>query len=666
SWIRILEIVILSYFAAINLVYGTFTVIAFLDLIRYRRQIGGRRSRTMLSETTYRPISVLVPAFNEQETIVTNVQSLLMVGYPEFEVIVINDGSDDATLEVLRRAFSLVPSPSATRLQVSTKAVTRLYRSLEHSNLIVLDKERGGKSDSLNAGINASSYPLFCSLDADSLLDSDSLLRISRAFAEDDRIVAAGGIVRVLNEAEVVEGRVVNNRAPNRLIHLCQSQEYVRGFLIGRAALARLNALLIIAGAFGLFRKDAVIELGGYSTETVCEDLDLVVRLHRYGRENDRKTRVIFVPDPVCWTQVPSDWRSLINQRDRWQRGLLESLWSNRKMLFRRRYGAIGWVAMPYYILFEALGPLVETLGYAFVVALFLFGTLHLDFFVLFAVLSILVGILLSIAALNLDDLLIKRYSRASDVLKMMMASVVEFVGFRQLLLFVRLRSFVTVFYQRQWGSTERQEIPSVAIAPRKGAGAAKLVPERNSLVPALLVALLAAVAVASLFFLQWEWLPGSRTRQAPAAQIGAAPQVASSPSASASTPSAELVEPSARPAPPSTDVVRASPFDLVEGISWVDDAEQTTLFLATNGSIQPGSFEYLDLRSEPPRGVVKLIGIAAPFHPSTISMLTNHVLRVRFGFHPEHSPSALHIVADLRDARVGIESVEVQGQTLV
>ena len=227
SWIPIFEGLLLGYFSVLNLIYLIFTIISFAHLVRYQRQLGDRRSRALLSDAIYRPISVLVPAYNEEETIVTSVESLLTMGYPEFEVIVIDDGSEDGTLAELRRAFDLAPKPSATRIQLHSKKVLRTYRSLGRPNLVVLEKLHGGKSDALNAGINASRYPLFCSLDADSILDSDALLRIARAFADDERIVAAGGIVRVLNGAEVVNGRVVASHAPTRPLLLCQSQEYV-------------------------------------------------------------------------------------------------------------------------------------------------------------------------------------------------------------------------------------------------------------------------------------------------------------------------------------------------------------------------------------------------------------------------------------------------------
>jgi cellulose synthase/poly-beta-1,6-N-acetylglucosamine synthase-like glycosyltransferase len=454
---EILAFLILLFFIVLNTTYLVFTVIAFFDLVSFDRRARRRGLGDVLSGTTFRPISILVPAYNEQETIVANVKSVLEVGYPEFEVIVINDGSSDETLELIKQNFSLFPVTDATRAQLPTKEVRGIYRSLDHPSLIVVDKENGGKSDALNAGINVSSYPLFCTIDADSLLNSDALLRIARPFVEDERIVAAGGIVRVLNGSEVQNDRVVASRAPNSVLELCQTVEYIRGFLTGRTALARFNALLIISGAFGLFLKRAVIEAGGYSTKTVCEDMELVVRLHRVARENRRVARAIFVPDPVCWTQVPPDWKSLTMQRDRWQRGLLESLLMHWKMFLNPSYGSVGMIGMPFYVLFEAIGPVVETFGYILLPILWVSGLLDTQFFILFFVFAVLYSIMLSLLALIIDDLLFQRYDRARDLGKMMLGAVIEFFGFRQLLSLRRAGSIFTVlFRRRQWGRIQR------------------------------------------------------------------------------------------------------------------------------------------------------------------------------------------------------------------
>ncbi|HXG58179.1 MAG TPA: glycosyltransferase [Thermoanaerobaculia bacterium] len=456
----ILQLAILGYFAVINSIYFLFTIIAFFDLLSFDRRLRRRGVGDVLSGTTFRPISIIVPAYNERATIVSNVNSMLEVGYPEFEVIVVNDGSDDDTLERLQEGFSLFPVTDTTRPQLKTRPIRRIYRSLDHPNLTVIDKERGGKSDALNAGINVSSYPLFCSIDADSLLNSDALLRIARPFVEDDRIVAAGGIVRVLNGSIVENDRVVKSRAPSKLIHLCQAIEYVRGFLTGRTALARLNALLIISGAFGLFLKRAIIEVGGYNSETVCEDMELIVRVHRHAREKKLPWRVIFVPDPVLWTQVPSDYRSLMRQRDRWQRGLLESLLIHAKMFMNPRYGAVGMIGMPFYFFFEALGPVIEFLGYILLPILWFLGLFDVQFALMFFSLAVMYNIMLSLLALIVDDLLFQRYDRPVDLVKMMFAAFFEFIGYRQILTFRRAAAFVTVLFRRgHWGRIRRETI---------------------------------------------------------------------------------------------------------------------------------------------------------------------------------------------------------------
>lgn len=455
-----IQVAILVYFAVINSIYMLFTVIAFFDLLSFDRRSRRRGIGDILSGTTFRPVSIIVPAFNERETIVSNVNSMLEVGYPEFEVIVVNDGSTDDTLAKLSEDFSLFPVTDTTRPQLPSKQVRRIYRSLDHPNLVVVDKENGGKSDALNAGINVSNYPLFCCIDADSLLNSDALLRIAKPFVEDDRIVAAGGIVRVLNGAEIEKDRVVRSKAPKKLIHLCQAIEYVRGFLTGRTALARLNSLLIISGAFGLFLKKAIIDVGGYKSDTVCEDMELVVRLQRYGREHKHPWRVIFIPDPVCWTQVPSDYRSLMRQRDRWQRGLLESIFMHFRMFMNPRYGNVGFIGMPFYFFFEALGPVIEVMGYFLIPVLWFFRLLDTRFAVMFFILAVLYNIMLSLLALIVDDLLFQRYDSAGDLFRMMLAACLEFVGYRQILAIRRTAAFLTVLFRRgHWGHIRREEM---------------------------------------------------------------------------------------------------------------------------------------------------------------------------------------------------------------
>jgi cellulose synthase/poly-beta-1,6-N-acetylglucosamine synthase-like glycosyltransferase len=459
-----IELFYVSYFSLAMTMYLVFAVVALLDLVHYRRGVWRADLRALRSGVGYLPISILVPAHNEQETIVGSVRSLLTLDYPEFEIIVISDGSTDATLERLRDAYALAPLRYAWPALLRTRPVLRAYTSRDHPSLTVLEKDRGGKGDALNAGINVSQYPLFCTLDADSLLQSDALVRIARAFAEDDRVVAAGGIIRVLNAATVRRGQVIEAHAPSSLLLLAQSQEYVRSFLTGRTALGKLGWLLILSGAFTLFRKSAVVEAGGYRTDTVTEDMEIIVRLRRRARERRLPHRITFLPDPVCWTQIPPDIGSLLSQRDRWHRGLLETIWMHRAMLLNPRYGAIGLAALPFYLLFEALGPLIEFGGYAFTVVLVLFQRLDVSFALGFLGLAFGTGLLLSVMALLLDDLLFRRYQSAHDIAKLMAGAILEFCGYRQLLTIRRILAFFAVRDRgRGWGRIRRSPLRPAA-----------------------------------------------------------------------------------------------------------------------------------------------------------------------------------------------------------
>src|SRR6185369_10958297 len=270
-------------------------------------------------------ISVLVPAYNEEANIAASIRSLLQLDYPDYEVVVINDGSRDRTLDVLREEFALQEFPEAFLVRLQTRPVRGLYRSLVHPQLRVIDKVNGGKADALNAGINGARFPLFCGVDADSILQQDSLRLVARPFLEDPSTVACGGTIRIANGCQMSGGALVRAGVPRSYLALCQTVEYLRAFLFGRAGWSPLNALLIISGAFGLFDKEVVVQVGGYRTDSIGEDMELVVRLHRILRKRRQKYRIALVPDPVCWTEAPEDLQTLKNQRVRWQRGLSDS-----------------------------------------------------------------------------------------------------------------------------------------------------------------------------------------------------------------------------------------------------------------------------------------------------------------------------------------------------
>ncbi|MFD3005720.1 glycosyltransferase family 2 protein [Thermus tengchongensis] len=456
------QVVILWYFALLNLFYALFAFFGLGMVARYARELSELSLKDLLEREAYLPVSILVPTYNEEKTIAHSVRSFLSLHYPEFEVIVVADGPKDRTLEVLKEAFRLVEVEWVYRRALFTKPVRAVYRSLIYPNLIVVDKENGGKADALNAGLNLARYPLFCAVDADSLLDAQALLRASRLFLEDERVLAVGGTVRPLNGAVVREGVVEAMRLPQGFLEKMQVLEYARAFFLGRAGWSAMGALLIISGAFGLFRREEVLRVGGYRTDTVGEDMELVVRLHRRAREERRPYRILYTPDPICYTEVPADWKTLRRQRNRWHRGLWEVLWFHRGMLFNPRYGRLGLLAMPYFLLFEALAPVVEVLGYLLLPVFYLLGLLSLEFALLFLLLAVGYGILLSQLGVGMETLLLKRYPRFTDRLALLFLALLEALGYRQLLALERFLASFQVWRKRGvWGEMRRKGLDS-------------------------------------------------------------------------------------------------------------------------------------------------------------------------------------------------------------
>jgi cellulose synthase/poly-beta-1,6-N-acetylglucosamine synthase-like glycosyltransferase len=447
----------LLYFAVINVAYLGLNLLAFVSVSRFmQRRALEHLPRSFSGLET--PVSLIVPAYNEAVTIVSSVRSLLQLHYPQFEIVVVNDGSRDGTLAELQRAFSLVLVPEAFRIRLRTMPVRAVYRSRTHPELRVIDKENGGKADALNAGINGARYPLFCALDADSILQRDSLQRVVLPFLEDPTTVASGGVVRLANGCEVSDGFIVRPGVPRNPLALVQVVEYLRAFLFGRLGWSPLNAVLVISGAFGLFDKETVIVAGGYRTDTVGEDMDLVVRLHRMLRRDGRPYRIAFVPDPVCWTEAPERWRVLRSQRIRWQRGLSESLAGNSDLLFGRWGGIPGWIAMPFAWIFEWASPLVEVSGYVFFGIGLLLGIVSVEFAVAFLLMAVGLGMLLSAMALLLDELSFHTYPRVTDLLLLFAAVVIENLGYRQAIAWWRLRGLLQWAAGRQarWGEMTR------------------------------------------------------------------------------------------------------------------------------------------------------------------------------------------------------------------
>jgi len=427
-----LQAVYLVYFLGINVSYLMLNLIATIAIRRYLQVEDEFDSQEAYSHM-HLPVSIVVPAFNESTSIIYSVKAMLQLEYPDYELIIVNDGSRDGTLEKLIDEFAMRPFPEAYRARLDSRPIRQIYRSSRAPNLRVIDKENGGKADSANAGINASRYPLVCVVDADSILQPDSLRRVTRPFLEDQYTVAVGGTVRVANGCVVRRGFIERIGLPQGFIARVQVVEYLRAFLFGRLGWSPLNALLIVSGAFGVFRKETLIEVGGFDADTVGEDMELIVRMHRILRQGRRKYRIVFVPDPVCWTDAPETLHGLRSQRIRWQRGLAEALMLNRSLICNPRGGTVSWLAVPFYLVFELFGPLLEIVGYLVIIFAGILGWLSIPASLLLLGLAISLGVLLSTSAIMLEELSFHLYPRARDVILLFLTAVFENFGYRQL-----------------------------------------------------------------------------------------------------------------------------------------------------------------------------------------------------------------------------------------
>lgn len=464
---------ILSLQGLQNAIYLVQIARAFPEFLRSRRRASRLREWWLLTSPVTPGVTLLVPGYNEEATIVESVRSLLALRYPELEIIVVNDGSKDATLQRLIEAFDLAPVTRALPRRVEYKPVRGVYGSPRLPTLLVVDKENGGKSDGLNAALDLARHPLVCAVDADSLLDSESLLRAVRPFIDEpEETGAVGGTIRVVNGCVVKAGQVVETRAPRGWLELFQAVEYLRAFLMARMAWTRSQTVTIISGAFGIFHRERLLDMGGYSHGTVGEDMELVVRLHRHAHETGEPLKVWHVPDPVCWTEVPDNLKVLSRQRTRWQRGLCETLWRHRQMIGSPRHGSVGMWAMPQFVLFDVLSPILELVGLLLVPLCTLAGILSIEFFLAYCALVFGFGICISVSCFLLAEFSLRRYRNAGDLWRLGLGAILENFGYRQLNSAWRVMGIWQFLRKKQgWGEMRRRGFQSPAAEGAKPSG---------------------------------------------------------------------------------------------------------------------------------------------------------------------------------------------------
>lgn len=456
--INIIEWVIIGYFLIFNSVYLLLVVSALMYVRKQMFQADVVKPSGLFKSNLYKTISILVPAYNESGNIIESIESLLKLEYPEYEIIVINDGSSDDTLEQLISYFKLEKTELYYQETIDHQLIRGIYKTSELPNLTVVDKENGGKADALNAGVNVSDNDLVCSIDADSILEQNVLKKLIQTFIQHKNTVAAGGIVRVINGCKIENREIKEIHVPDSFIGRLQSVEYIRAFLFGRVGWDFLNSLMIVSGAFGIFDRKAVLEVGGYLTDTVGEDIELIIRLHSYNLRQNNDYRIRFLPEPICWTEVPTDFTSLKNQRNRWHRGLADSIWRHKYMLFNPTYGHIGLFVLPFFLFFELLGPIIQIGSYAYLGMLFLIPDFfNAPFVLLFLAASIIYGMIVSLISVLAEEIAFKTYSSNKDILVLSFYSFLENLGYRQIHGWWQLLGLIDFFKgKKSWGKMVR------------------------------------------------------------------------------------------------------------------------------------------------------------------------------------------------------------------
>lgn len=451
----------MAYGLFICSVYVFSAIFSLMELRDYKRRHNFHDEIALLQSSNLPPISILAPAFNEEINVIENVRSLLTLNYPSFEIIIINDGSKDATLQKLLDAFDMVPGELGHYNFIATKEIRGIYISKNNAykNVRVVDKENGGKADALNAGINVCNHETMCCIDVDCVLERDALLKLIKPFLNNDKkVIASGGIIRVANSCIIEDGRIIKVKLPNTFLARAQIIEYFRAFLMGRMAWSRVDGLLLISGAFGMFDKKTVIEVGGYNPNTVGEDMELLVRMRRMMREKKEDYIVGFVPDPLCWTEVPQQWKTLHRQRNRWTRGTMETLWVHRKMLFNPKYGILGLLSTPYWVFFEWLAPVFEFLGILFFLLLIVFGQVSWTVFLLFFGAVYSFAVLFSITALFFEEFSFQQYKKPGHIIKLMGTALLEPLIYHPFVMWAAIKGNIDFLRgKKAWGNMNRK-----------------------------------------------------------------------------------------------------------------------------------------------------------------------------------------------------------------
>jgi len=458
----IFEMFILFYAVSIFSIYIWLAIVSAKELRRNFFNAKITRYDAIISSPFAPVITVIAPAYNESLTIVENIKALLGLYYPSFEIVVVNDGSKDTTLEKAIEAFDLEKVPYVIDYKIPCQEILDVYKSKRKAfnNLTVINKINGGKADALNSGINIAKGDYFIAIDVDSIINPYALQKLIKPFFEetDRKVIATGGVIGIANSCKIEDGQLVEIDVPDKFLPRCQVIEYNRAFLMGRLAWSRLDGLLLISGALGLFDKEVVIACGGYYTKTVGEDMELVVRMRKYMTKKKIKYKVAYIPDPLCWTEAPSSVKVLGSQRNRWTRGTIDTLFLHWSIFFNRKYGFMGMVSHPFWVFYEWLAPIIEVLGILYFIIIAIIGEPNWPFFYVMLFFVYFFSITFSTYAILYDHLAYHRYKKKRMILKLLLTAWIEPLLFHPLVVYWAVRGNIDYFIRKKkgWGKMTR------------------------------------------------------------------------------------------------------------------------------------------------------------------------------------------------------------------
>jgi len=443
---------VVSYFLIVNSFYAFLIILAIPIIYRRFREVSLENLFKVRKAENLPSIAILIPAYNEENNVIMAIENALAVFYPQKEIIVINDGSEDKTFQLIMDQYQLVKIPLVISQEIKTKQIRGIYQSKTFPEILVIDKENGGRGDALNTGINTATSDLFLTMDVDTVLEVDSLTRMIRPFLTTPGVLAQGGTLRILNGCEVRAGKVYRVNLPKGLIPAIQVVEYLRAFLYGRLGWNALGGNLIIAGAFGLFNRKVVLELKGYDTSTVAEDFEITLKIQKWARENGNKNSIFFIPDPVAWTKVPDKLSWIARQRTRWHQGVIEVIAKYKSVLFNPRYGKLGLIGMPYMLIGEMIEPFFELAGWGLIFFWLFSGSTNFEIVIYILMVSYGITFGLTVVSIILEITTFRRYKVFPQLVKMFIYSFLENFGFRQLYIFWRIKGFYMYFTgKRKW-----------------------------------------------------------------------------------------------------------------------------------------------------------------------------------------------------------------------